>query len=336
MQNRSGLKETFAPARRERAARAGCVSPGRSLDPLRVAPARDPGTAASATRTGLAPNPRAAGSARMGIVPEGDTIFRAAARLRAALVGKHVADFELRRDPGGRRGPERGVEITGVDAAGKHLLMHFADGSVLHTHMQMTGSWHVYRPGERWRRPGYTARVVVRVDDGTSAVCFSAPIVELRRGRDARDRPTRASRMLERIGPDLCAPEIDLPAVAARISTLDPATELAAVLLDQGVAAGIGNVFKSEVCWAERVSPFTAVGEVDDECRLRLYETARHQLRRNLTTGRRTTYGNGLAVYGRAGRRCPRCGDSVRSRRDQAGRSTYWCPRCQPECRPEP
>ena len=99
----------------------------------------------------------------------------------------------MRRDPRGRRGPEPGTAITAVDAAGKHLLMRFADGHVLHTHMQMTGAWHVYRPAERWRRPGHTARVVVRVDDGTTAVCFAAPIVELRR-EQRRARPADAPR----------------------------------------------------------------------------------------------------------------------------------------------
>ena len=86
-------------------------------------------------------------------MPEGDTIFRAAARLRAALVGKQLSSFELRRDPRGQRAPEPGIAITAVDAEGKHLLMRFADGCVLHTHMQMTGAWHVYGPGERWREP---------------------------------------------------------------------------------------------------------------------------------------------------------------------------------------
>jgi formamidopyrimidine-DNA glycosylase len=186
-------------------------------------------------------------------VPEGDTIFRAAAQLRAALVGKELVELEVRRDPRGRRGPEPGTAITAVDSAGKHLLVHFADGHVLHTHMQMMGAWHIYRPAERWRRPGHSARVVVRVDDGTTAVCFSAPIVELRRERDARDRPSRASRMLDRIGPDLCEPGVDLDAVLARLALLDPETELATALLDQRVAAGIGNVFKSEICWAERI-----------------------------------------------------------------------------------
>ncbi len=265
-----------------------------------------------------------------GRVPEGDTIFRAAARLRAALVGKRLVELELRRDPRGRRVPEPGTTITAVEAEGKHLLVHFSDRHVLHTHMQMTGAWHVYRVTERWRRPGHQARVVLRVDDGTTAVCFAAPIVELRREDDARDRTTRASRMLERLGPDLCAADVDLDAVVARLAALEPATELAAALLDQRVAAGIGNVFKSEVCWAERVSPFAPVAAIDLPARRQIYETARHQLTSNLSTARRTTYRNGLAVYRKAGRPCPRCGDTIRRGRDDAGRSTYWCPRCQP------
>jgi len=264
-------------------------------------------------------------------VPEGDTIFRAAAQLRSALVGKHLVELELRRDPHGRRGPEPGTEITAVDAVGKHLLMHFADGHVLHTHMQMTGAWHVYRPTERWRRPGHSARVVVRVDDGTSAVCFAAPIVELRREGDARDRPTRATRMLGRLGPDLCGTDVDLDEVVARLALLEPETELAAALLDQRIAAGIGNVFKSEICWAERVSPFAPVAMLDEPTRHHIFETAQRQLTENLTTTRRATYRGGLAVYRRAGQRCPRCGEVIRSRRDRAVRSTYWCPGCQPE-----
>jgi endonuclease-8 len=265
-----------------------------------------------------------------GAVPEGDTIFRAAAQLRSALVGKQLVELELRRDPHGRRGPEPGTEITAVDAVGKHLLMHFGDGHVLHTHMQMTGAWHVYRPTERWRRPGHSARVVVRVDDGTSAVCFAAPIVELRREGDARARPSGATRMLDRLGPDLCGVAVDFDAVLERLALLEPETELAAALLDQRVAAGIGNVFKSEVCWAERVSPFALVATLDEPTRRRVYATARRQLTGNLTTARRTTYRGGLAVYRRAGQRCPRCRGVIRSARDRGGRSTYWCPDCQP------
>jgi endonuclease-8 len=263
-------------------------------------------------------------------VPEGDTIFRAAAALRSALVGKQLVTLELRRDPRGRRAPEAGTEVTAVEATGKHLLIHFGDGQVLHTHMQMTGAWHLYGPGERWRRPGHTARVVLRVDDGTTAVCFAAPIVELRREGD-RDRSTRATRMIERLGPDLCVDTVDFDDVLARLAALPRETELGAALLDQRVAAGIGNVYKSETCWAERVSPFTPIGDLDDATRRKLYETAHAQLTSNRATARRTTYGSGLAVYGKARRPCPRCSAPIAARRDEAGRTTFWCPRCQPE-----
>jgi endonuclease-8 len=266
-------------------------------------------------------------------VPEGDTIFRAAARLRDALVGKELVELDVRRDPRGRRGPEAGATITAVDAVGKHLLVHFDDGHVLHTHMQMTGAWQLYPDAStRWRRPAHTARVVLRVADGTTAVCFAAPIVELRRENDRRD--SRATRMLEHLGPDLCAPDFDIDAALARLDSVPPDTELGAVLLDQRVAAGIGNVYKSEICWAERVSPFVPIGSLDAAARRRVYETARRQLTSNLGSGRRTTYGRGLAVYGMARRPCPRCRTTIVGRRDASGRSTYWCPRCQPDVVP--
>ena len=105
---------------------------------------------------------------------------------------------------------------------------------------------------------------------------------------------------------------------------------MGAALLDQRVA-GIGNVYKSETCWAERVSPFTPIGDLDDATRRKLYETAHAQLTRNRATARRTTYGSGLAVYGKARRPCPRCGAPIAARRDETGRTSFWCPRCQPE-----
>jgi endonuclease-8 len=265
-------------------------------------------------------------------VPEGDTIHRTAAALRAAIAGKRLVALEVRRDPRGRRPPEPGTTVTDVEARGKHLLVHFDDGNVLHTHMQLTGAWHVYRKGERWRRPGHTARVVLEVDDGTVAVCFAAPVVELRRETGDRLPPSRAAASIERLGPDLCESEPDFDAVMERLRALDPATEIGAALLDQRVAAGIGNVYKSEVCWAERVSPFTPLGELDEAAPRRLFETAHRMLRANLGSGRRVTYGGGLAVYGRAGRLCPRCRSRVRRRGGKINedRVTFWCPTCQP------
>jgi endonuclease-8 len=269
-------------------------------------------------------------------MPEGDTIYRTAAALRAAIVGKHLVRLEVRRDPRGRRGPEAGTTVSDVVARGKHLLVHFDDGHVLHTHMQMTGAWQLYRAGERWRRPGNTARVVLEVDDGTVAVCFAAPLVELRRTADARFPPSAAARSLERLGPDLCEPQPDFDAVLARLRRLDPTTEIGVALLDQGVAAGIGNVYKSEVCWIERVSPGTPIASVDNDAARRLFGTAHRLLRANLSSARRVTFAGGLAVYDRAGRPCPRCrGPIARSRSGDASRVSFWCPACQPDRGPE-
>ncbi len=259
-------------------------------------------------------------------MPEGDTIHNTARRLRAALAGHRVVKFELRRDPRGARLPQPGTTIESVEARGKHLLIGFGDGSTLHTHLQMTGAWQLYRDGARWRRPAHRARVVVEIDDGTTAVCFDAPLVEMHGAR-----PTRATRSLDALGPDLCRPESDVADALVRLDRLDPATAIGPALLDQRVAAGVGNVFKSEVCWACRVDPHTPLGALDATTRRALYETAQKMLVANVGTSRRTTYRGGLAVYGRARRPCPRCRTPIRSdRQGDPPRVTYWCPVCQP------
>ena len=171
----------------------------------------------------------------------------------AALAGRELRRVEIRRDPRGVRPPPPGTRVTEVVARGKHLLVRFDDGATLHTHMQLHGIWHVYRPHARWRRPAHTARVVLEVDDGTTAVCFNAPVVELRRDA-ARPGTSRALRSLEQLGPDLCGAEADLDRVLERLHDVPADAPIGDVLLDQRVAAGIGNVFKSEICWARRVS----------------------------------------------------------------------------------
>jgi endonuclease VIII len=251
--------------------------------------------------------------------------------MHAVLTGRALKRIEIRRNTRGQRPPAPGTCVTGVEARGKHLLVHFDDGATLHTHMQVQGIWQVYAPGARWRRPAHQARVVLEVDDGSSAVCFDAPVVELRRDPSATV-PTRAQRSLERLGPDLCAEPPDLDRVLARAHAVPAETPLGDVLLDQRVGSGIGNVFKSEICWARRVHPSTPVGELSDRELRDIYETARAQLHANLGGGRRVTYRGGLAVYGKVRRPCPRCRTPIR--RAWAGadaRVTYWCPRCQPE-----
>jgi endonuclease-8 len=261
-------------------------------------------------------------------MPEGDTIARSAARLRAAIQGRVVVGVAAPRWAGAL--PAVGERVTEVVSIGKHLEVEFSGGLILSTHMRMTGSWHIYRPGERWRRPRREVRVVVETDEWV-AVCFSAPDVSFARrrapGADGRPGGTKGTLHL---GPDLCRPDADLEECVRRFEILDPGLTVAEALLDQRVCCGVGNVFKSEVCWAERLDPFTAVRDVPADLRRRLVTTAARQLRANLDTARRTTVPEGLAVYGRADRRCRRCGSTVNMRRHGIhARSTYWCPGCQ-------
>jgi len=271
-------------------------------------------------------------------MPEGDTIHRAAAQLRRALEGEVIASCEVRRALRGVVPPAPGARVEQVRAVGKHLLIRFDDGRELHTHLGMTGSWHVYTARERWTKPQHLARVVIITDGGVRAVCFNAPLVELRDPVASRRRgraPSPAERQLAALGPDLTlgADGFDalIAAVVARLDGVDPAMEIAVVLLDQNVAAGIGNAIKSETCWVERVNPFTPLADLDDAARRRIYTRAHKLLVASVAGSRRVTVDGGLAVYGRAGRPCPRCRRRVLSAaQGDDARRTYWCAHCQP------
>lgn len=264
-------------------------------------------------------------------MPEGDTLHRTAARLRPALVGAPLVRFEAPRLLGER--PSPGLVIDDVEAVGKHLLIGFEGGLALRTHLGMPGSWHLYEAGQRWRKPRHLMRALVVVP-GWEAVCFQAPQVQVYR----RDQPTGPLGLdrdpLGHLGPDLCSEAPDLDEAMARFAAADPSTPIAVALLDQRLASGIGNVYKSELLHRCRVDPFVALGEVPPEVRRRILELAHRLLRLNLTTTRRTTVSGpagSVAVYGRARRPCPVCGTPIRSQRQgEQARSTYWCPRCQP------
>ena len=251
-------------------------------------------------------------------MPEGDTLFNTALTLRPALLGESLTAVNIRS-----RGMYRlrvGDTVRSVEAVGKFLEIVVERGLALRTHLHMTGVWHLYEQGERWRRPRHLARAVLETESHV-AVCFAAPTVEV--GPAADDR-------LAHLGPDLCHADVDLDAVLERVAGSDPSTEIAEVLLDQRLAAGIGNVYKNEVLWACEVSPFRPLADVDEPMRRRLYETAAEQLQANLGRWKRQTHPKGLAVYNRAGQGCYRCFGRIRTiEHGDIGRRTWWCADCQ-------
>ena len=256
-------------------------------------------------------------------MPEGDTIFRTARTLRRVLDGHEVTAFEAPRLRGAH--PLPGERVTRVESRGKHLLIAFEGGAILHTHMQMDGAWHVYRRGERWWHARSRARVVIATADMV-AVCFDAPVVELLTEPGLERHPR-----IRALGPDLCGEDPDIDEALRRMASLDPATPVGVAMLDQRVASGVGNVYKSEVLFACGVDPFATLDDLDEPIRRQLLDTASRLLRLNLGGGPRRTVREGVAVYERGGRPCRRCGTLIRSRRQgETGRSTWWCPSCQP------
>jgi endonuclease-8 len=216
-----------------------------------------------------------------------------------------------------------GKRVDAIEAQGKNLLIRFDGGLELRTHLRMNGSWHRYRPGERWRRPPGRARLVLEVD-GSVAVCFDAPVVELFETRAEQVHPT-----LSRLGPDLLSPDFDADEAHRRLRAPERATlSISAALLDQRALAGIGNIWRNETLFAERVDPFVPVRDLDDATLERLITTARRLLTESagVAPGRAQT-----RVYRRTGRPCPRCGTPIRSGplAGDVPRTTYWCPTCQ-------
>ena len=207
-------------------------------------------------------------------MPEGDTLHRTAAGLRPYLVGRTVTAART-GGPGAVPQIERvvGREIRSVEALGKNLLIRFDGDLELRTHLRMNGSWHRYRPGERWRRPPSRARLVLEVP-GAVAVCFDAPVVELFEERAEALHPALGS-----LGPDLLAPDFDAAEAVRRLRSPERRDlSISAALLDQRAIAGIGNIWRNETLFAERVDPLARVADLDDDTLRRLVATARRLL----------------------------------------------------------
>ncbi|MFE2430139.1 DNA-formamidopyrimidine glycosylase family protein [Streptomyces sp. NPDC059373] len=259
-------------------------------------------------------------------MPEGDTVWLTARRLHEALAGKVLVRCDLRvpqlatADLGGRR-------VEEVVPRGKHLLARFEGGVTLHSHLMMDGSWHLYAPGERWRGgPQHQVRAVLASADRV-AVGYRLPVLEL--------LPTaEEEKAVGHLGPDLLGPDWD-PGEAVRRLTAEPGRAVGEALLDQRNLAGLGNVYKSELCFLRGVTPWTPTGEVPSP--ERVVTLAKRLLEANkarpghITTGD-TRRGRTHWVYGRADRPCLRCGTMIRvADLGPAGqeRVTYWCPSCQ-------
>jgi len=254
-------------------------------------------------------------------MPEGDTIFRTAETLRRWLGGREVTSARSRvyGFPALRL---VGRTVGGVEARGKHLLLRLDDDSVLHTHLRMSGSWHVYPSDRPWRRPESQARLVIECGDRV-AVCFNAPVVELLRPRAEGVHPS-----LGRLGPDVLADHLDLDEVRRRARTRPPDLALGELLLDQQVVAGIGNIWRSEALFLEGRSPWTERQKLTDDDLDALVTTASSLMRASALGDAHPPQ---RWVYKRSGQPCRKCGTRVEScRQGEQARTAYWCPACQP------
>lgn len=278
-------------------------------------------------------------------MPEGDTIFRAARTLHRALAGRVVTGFQSNLPKLSRVEFDCGIAartIEMVEAYGKWMLMRFSGDLTLLTHMLMSGSWHIYRPGERWQRPAVDMRIVIQTAE-IWAVAFKVPIAEFHTTETLRRREG-----FRRLGQDVLSTSFDVSRSVASLQSRGD-LEVGMALLNQSVIAGLGNVFKSEVCFACGVNPFRQVSELlpeEVEC---LVQTARKFLLANVTdtsgdkmvtySGMRRTTGRStsterLWVYGRRNEPCRNCGHPIESRKQGPdARTSFWCPQCQPVSR---
>lgn len=275
-------------------------------------------------------------------MPEGDTIFRIARSLGRALAGKPLTGFRSTYPKLTRfhdDTPLTGQLIERVESRGKWLLIHFSGGATLVTHMLMSGSWHIYRHGQPWQKPRFDMRIVLENADYI-AVGFKVPVAEMHTAQSlARDRRIPSSAI------DVLSREFDAEEAERRLLAY-LGEEVGDVLLHQDVLAGVGNVFKSEICFVTGIHPFARVSALAPEQVKALIAAARRLVAANVhgdsgdgvvTYGgrqRRTTSssdpGASLWVYGRCGEPCRRCGHPI-DRRLQGSdpRVTFWCAICQ-------
>ena len=279
-------------------------------------------------------------------MPEGDTIYRSARAMQRAIGGRLVTGFDTGLAKLARVNddtPLTGRMVEKVESKGKWLLVHFSGDLILVTHMLMSGSWHLYRTGEKWWMGKDRMRVAIRTAEW-EAVAFNVPIAEFHTARSLE-----RNSQVPKLGPDMLSEEFTVETGVARLKEYGlehPEAEIAVALLNQRVLAGLGNVYKSEVAFAAGVNPFRALRTITEREMEVMVEKSQQWLKVNVLDGagdgivtysgnRRTTGASNrearLWVYGRQGQECRRCGATVMMRKQgEQARSTYWCPECQP------
>ena len=258
-------------------------------------------------------------------MPEGDTVWLAAKRMHEALAGKLLlrSDFRV---PHLATTDVSGQTVLEVVSRGKHLLTRLSGGHTLHTHFRMDGSWHLYRPGDRWRGgPAWQVRVVLENSEW-QAVGYRLPVVQL------LDSSAEES-AVGHLGPDLLSDDWDLSEALRRLRAADG--EIGMALLEQRNLAGLGNLYRNEVLFLRGVTPWTRVADVPDlpalaEKGRRLLLANRGHWEQSTTGSLR--YGEMHWVFERSGQPCRRCGTRIATAEQGPApyaRLTYWCPRCQ-------
>jgi endonuclease-8 len=229
----------------------------------------------------------------------------------------------LRGSPGRERWPQRlqGRRVERISTHGKNLFIHFEGELVLHSHLKMTGSWGVYRPGQQWRRAPSRAWIAL-TRTGHDVVQFDGPVLEL-----MTESRTRFDQRLAALGPDVLAETFDPAEFIRRLRAEDPTRPIGDAVLDQRTVAGLGNIWRAEGCWEARIDPWRPVSDVTDDEAVAIVEGARPRMLESGTKGPLHAHEQ---IYRRVGRPCPHCGTPIRSRpQGEAARMLYWCPGCQ-------
>ena len=252
-------------------------------------------------------------------MPEGDTIHRIARRINLALAGREIdlAEAPSPRSPLHRRAGElRGRKLERAEAHGKHLLVEFSGGSVLHSHLGMNGRWRVSVEGEPIARGSWIAVG----SGGRAATQTGGKLLRLVSRSRARNDPA-----LAQLGPDPLRAGFDPQRAGERLRRMAAGRDVGEALLDQAVVAGVGNAIKSEAFFCARIDPTRSVDSLGAEEATRLLVETQRIMRISVESGRRPHW-----VYRGERKRCPRCGERIAVRmQGDASRATYWCPRCQ-------